>query len=106
MDGNTVRLLVIVAIFLGVLLRTGAPYLRKKKLSDLLQIEMTWIYTAITAFGASWVSVIIVIPVDADPLIQVLFAFFIAFGENSILNEAAKWKQQYQYIKNGTLPPR
>ena len=100
------RVFEIVAIFFGVLLRTGAPYLRKKKINELLQMEMTWVYTAIAAFSATWIGIITIIPIGLDPFLRIIAGFSIAFSGNSILNEAMKWKQQYQYIKTGELPPQ
>lgn len=98
------RIVEILAIFLGVVLRTGAPYLRKRKLNELLQIEMTWIYTAIASFGATWVAIIIAIPMDLDPIMRIIMGFFIAFSGNSIINEALKWKPVYDYVKTGEKP--
>lgn len=98
------RIVEILAIFIGVVLRTGAPFLRKRKLNELLQIEMTWIYTAIASFGATWVAIIMAIPMDLDPIMRIIMGFFIAFSGNSILNEALKWKPVYNYIKTGEKP--
>lgn len=98
------RILEIIAIFLGVLLRTGAPFIRKRKLNELLQMEMTWIYTAIASFGATFTIIIISIPAGLDPIARIIIGFFIAFGGNSILNEALKWKPVYNYIKTGDKP--
>lgn len=104
MADEFLRVLEIVAIFLGVLLRTGAPFLRKKTLADVFSMELTWVYTAIAAFGASWISILIAIPLDFDPVMRIVIAFFIAFSENSIINEMAKWKPVLSYIKTGEKP--
>lgn len=98
------RVVEIIAIFLGVVLRTGAPFLRKRKLNELLQIEMTWIYTAIASFGATFMVIILSIPAGLDPITRIIMGFFIAFGGNSLINEALKWKPVYDYIKTGDKP--
>lgn len=104
MDETLGRILVIVAIFLGCVVRTLAPLLRKKKLSDFFEMELTWLYTAGGAFISSWVTILIAIPTDLAFELQILSAFLIAFGENSILNEAVKWKAVATYIKTGEKP--
>lgn len=98
------RIFEIVAIFLGVLLRTGVPYLRKKKLGDILQMEMTWIFTAISSFTATWIGIVMIIPIGLDPIMQIIMGFSIAYFGNGIINEAVQWKPVYQFIKTGEKP--
>ena len=104
MDEVTARLLQIFAIFLGIVARTLAPILRKKTLTDFFKMELTWIYTAGGAFISSWVTILIAIPTSLPLEMQIVAGFFIAFGANSILNEAVKWKAVADYIKTGDKP--
>lgn len=104
MDETLGRLLVIVAIFLGVCVRTLAPLLRKKTLADFFKMELTWLGTAGGAFVSSWITILLAIPSDFAFELQIVIAFLIAFGENSILNEAVKWKAVASYIKTGDKP--
>lgn len=104
MDEVLARLLQIVAIFLGICVRTLAPLLRKKTLADFFKMELTWLYTAGGAFVASWVSILMVIPTSLPPELQIIAGFLIAFGANSVLNEAVKWKAVSDYIRTGEKP--
>jgi len=104
MDPTIGRLLVILAIFLGCCARTLAPILRKKKLADIFQMDFLWLYTAGGAFISSWVTILFAIPPDVAFELQIVAAFLIAFGENSILNEAVKWKSVINYIRTGEKP--
>lgn len=104
MDEVLARILQVVAIFLGIVVRTLAPLLRKKTLADFFKMELTWLYTAGGAFIGSWVSILMIIPTDLPPEIQIIAGFLIAFGANSILNEAVKWKAVTDYIRTGEKP--
>ena len=105
MDETLGRLLVVFAIFLGIVVRTLAPLLRKKTLADFFKMELTWLYTAAAAFGSTWITILIVVPTDFDIAMQIVIAFFLAFGQNSVLNEMVKWKAVATYVKTGEKPP-
>ncbi len=104
MDEVLARILQVAAIFLGIVARTLAPLLRKKTLADFFKMELTWLYTAGGAFVGSWFSIIMLIPTSFPPELQIIAGFMLAFGANSILNEAVKWKAVADFVKTGEKP--
>ncbi len=90
MDDYMIWFLVEAAILLGIIVRTVFPILRKRKAAEII-FEMKWLGTAVTAYVATRVTILAIIPVTLAVEFQVIVAFLIAFGENSILNELVKW---------------